>query len=181
MNIAYEVAQFIQSIATTVGICIAGLWALRQYILQREYLWNIDIECEQELLPYSTDRQVLVINIGLKNIGKQVFVPGPNGLELTVKRFPLTLNPGEYLDWNIAETFIETTDILEHYLSPEDVASGKKDYKRGDGYCLDVGATYRESPSVIVEKGYVYLIELTLWDGAEVGDSMTEYHVVSFV
>jgi hypothetical protein len=176
-----DLIQTVESLVTTLAIVIGGIWALREYRRRREYLWNIVIDCTKEVFPYSTGKGLLVICIDLRTIGKQVFVPGSNGLEIAIERFPSTLESKELLVWGRGTPFLKKMDILEAYLDKEDIATGNKDYKKDDSYAIDVGSTYHETFSIVVDKGFIYLIEITLHDRQCRGDRMTEYLNVSYL
>jgi hypothetical protein len=108
------------------------------------------------------------------NRGKRKIVASKDGLRLWVEEIPRSLPSGTFIARNGpniegATPLIDDYAMLSHY--------GSFEKQRGKRYELEPGATYRETESVIVDKGVTLLVCAAFFTSD--GDSIAQYRYVN--
>lgn len=167
---AWETAQtsvqIVKDGLTVVALLAGGGWAWYKWREANELCQQVIMDLTTEEYPVHDQSSVLVIGITLKNVGYRSLIPGSKGLQVSVRRCSGP-NKDRCLERSEGEALLTEVDILSIY--KED---GAKSYT--DAYRLDRGSTYHETYGLIIDRGYVYIVEAGLWLAED--DALFEYH-----
>jgi hypothetical protein len=117
-------------------------------------------------MPYEQDREVLALDVSLKNVGKTKVIAGPRGMRLTVVKLPSGLKAETAVmrdGIKIAGStpVIEDFDMLKHY--------------PGDPYEIEPGAEYFESEALIIHSCDILAYAIQFYAANSPDDPLTQY------
>lgn len=159
------------------AIIIGALWALRAYIVQHEYLWNIDMTLSSESYQYPSQHRMVVLRVDLENRGKQPVRAGKSGLILTVVRVARDVPPDQVVRRTRThfaagqKTIVRELNMLRHYEENWDPARAS-----AAPYELEPGSKRQETEAVLVTERDLLLVEVHFF-GID-GDSISQYRYI---
>jgi hypothetical protein len=104
---------------TTVAILVGGIWAYRNFVLERTDIPNAQVLVDSQVLPYSKDKVLLVVNVTLKNAGKRVVKVGEKGCTVSVMLIPQDEPLTKRLKFSEGQAVVKDENILDEYYRGE--------------------------------------------------------------
>jgi hypothetical protein len=154
-----KLAGIAESAITVIAILVGGIWALRKYVVTREGVWNLRMNIDYEVLPYSDSSELLLLYVIPENIGKVVVIPGRKGCVVYVRLVP------------------KITDRKVPFLiQPEDMGAPvlKEEimWSRGSAgdvpkYEIEPGLSYRHTVPLVVPRGALIEVRAMFWRDEE--------------
>lgn len=151
-----EISVDIKWVVSVVASACALAWALWSLVVTRAWVWNLQISVQPKDYAYGSLR-LLVLRIGLKNIGKVRISPSPNGCRITVREIPSGKNIGTRLEPAAGLILLPEVDILRTWWR-DDIGYAN--------YEIEPGCEYHEILNVVVEPGKLLEVKVVFnWQG----------------
>jgi hypothetical protein len=141
-------AEFALTCASLLAIPVAGWWAYHNFSVEDTDEVNPNISVSADVLPYDSDRRLLIVHVKPKNVGKVPFEldGGKQGdIDVLVKVIPPKMDSG-HID-------ADKLSLPPPNFTARDIVSRYK-----GGYVLEPGIEYDEIETFVVPKGTTYLI-----------------------
>ncbi|EXI85601.1 MAG: hypothetical protein AW11_03429 [Candidatus Accumulibacter regalis] len=168
VNCLKNYAELVQSVLTSFAIVAGGVWTWHHYISKRQHVWNVDLVNTASICTISPDRVLVCLQVEIKNVGAVPFIPGDDGLQLSIRR--VDIPEFGLIEWDRGTDIIGPIDILEKY-KVADVPN------YNNGYTLDVGAHYKERVEVALAPGCFYMLKTRL-HAQNKGEFLTDYYLL---
>jgi len=151
-----SILETVKIIGAISGI-FAAVWVVFLYFRQRKGIWKIETNLTSQILPYSEDLSLLVIDVFLKNIGVTAIVPGVKGCQISIREIPEHLTTQGIVDSSNGALVLKDYNLLEPFRNPK-----TKDYS-DDYYVIEPKCTYHEQCLVAVKKQRTYVVEMCFY------------------
>jgi len=130
-----------------------------------------------EVILYNENLRLLLINLGLKNMGKVKIMPGSKGCRISVRKLPKDAKAGEILTWEEGgEIIIDEIDILSRYWR-QSTERRMAIYGGYWNYEIEPNCEYHECVPLVVSKRELLIIKAEFWWKRNL-DSIPEYRVI---
>jgi hypothetical protein len=143
---------------TSAAIIVGGIWALFTFDLLRTGVPSVQLTIAPEVFPTSGGTALVLLSIGMKNVGRVSARAGRHGCILSVHRQDDQPECGHLFD---PGRELVTQDLFEHY------GSGRRVY-------LDPGSELHESCALIVKPGTLLRVQADFNVAGVVGPVVTE-------
>jgi hypothetical protein len=141
-----DAIENLEKLVSAVAIIIGGAWAYWRFGVTREGEWNLEVTVDAKALPYGTFNtlKVLVVTAKLANVGKTLFLPGKDGVKLTLSWLNNKMSCGKSID-DALKRLGDEIDMLRYY----------------DNYYIEPGCTYREVEAIVVPANAIVSVIVT--------------------
>jgi len=158
-------AELANSVLTSLAVFGAGMWALFTFVIFRTGVTNLEIRIATDAVPYGSGKHLVVVTVGLKNVGKVRVTPGRQGCRLWVFRLPIDVPAGSLLPLSGGEPLVDGHDLIGGY-------------DPSAPYEIEPGTEYHEMGAVVANDGDVLGIRVTFYLGDRIDDAISESTVV---
>jgi hypothetical protein len=162
--IAYYV-DILSKVATIVAIVVGGIWAYRNFNLERTDIANPQVVVDPRVLTYTNEKVLLVVNITLKNVGRRIVRVSKEGCLVSVELVPADQPLYKRLKFGEGRAVVKDVNILDEYYVGQPW-----------NYEIEPGNEYHEIYSAVMPKGQFAHVRVSL--PLPKDDALTEYRLI---
>jgi hypothetical protein len=155
-------------LVTALAILVGGIWAYRNFNLERTDVPNPQLLVDPQILPYTNEKVLLVVNVTAKNVGKRVVRVNENGCTVSLALIPHDEPLHTRLKFAEDKAVVKDVNILDEYYVNEEWR-----------YEIEPGAEYHEVYRGVMPRGAYAHVKVSLHFGPlSRDDAITEYRIV---
>ena len=163
-----DYVELLSKVVTILAILIGGIWTYRNFNLERTDIPSPQILVDPQVVAYTKEKVLLVLNVIIKNVGKRVVKVNKNGCKVSLVLIPPDEPLYKRLRFLENQAVVNDENILDEYYVGEKWR-----------YEIEPGSEYHEVYHGVMPKGRHAHVKVSLHFGPIPNDdAITEYRVV---